>query len=99
MQNLKNAGANTVTLVLPLFQDSQTSTSIYGTSAMPSMATLGSAIDYAHSIGLAVVLKPHVDTSGIWRALIDPSNRSQWFASYTSQLLAIAQVAKRTTPK
>ena len=95
LQNLKDTGANSVTLVLQFMQDSQNSSSVYPRDTMPSSAALGSVIDYAHSLGLSVILAPHVDAwSGVWRADINPADRNAWFASYVSQLTPIAQTAQ-----
>ena len=46
-------------------------------------AALLRAIDLAHSKGLKVLLKPHVDPQdGTNRWQINPSNRAAWFDSY-----------------
>jgi hypothetical protein len=54
------------------------------------------AIDIAHSKGLKVLLKPHVDPQdGTERWQINPSNRAAWFKSYQSMMSHYATIAQR----
>ena len=64
----------------------------------PTDASLISAINYAHSLGLAVDLKPHLesyDTS--WRANINPSDRTAWFNSYSTMLNHYGSIAQASS--
>ncbi|MFH1239037.1 MAG: discoidin domain-containing protein, partial [bacterium] len=59
----------------------------------PMDEAVGHAINYAHSLGMKVMLKPHVDVhSGDGRQYIIPS--VDWFASYTEFILHYAEIAE-----
>ena len=95
LQNLKSTGANFVAFVIPYYQTNLTSTDVQAGWNTPTDASLASAIDYAHSIGLAVTLKPHVDPyTGDWRAYINPSDRTTWFAAYSGILTHVVQIGQ-----
>ncbi len=95
LQNLKNTGANAVALVVPYYQSNIYSTDVAAGWNTPTDASLGSAIDYAHSLGLAVTLKIHDDPyTGDWRAHINPSDRTGWFTNYGSALLHVASIGQ-----
>jgi glycosyl hydrolase family 113 len=54
------------------------------------------AIDLAHSKGLKILLKPHVDPQdGTSRWQINPSNRAAWFGSYQSMMTHYATIAQQ----
>ncbi|MBU6231201.1 hypothetical protein KGP36_00915 [Patescibacteria group bacterium] len=83
LSNAHAAGADTAVLIIPLYQTDDNSSSIFTGYNTPSDADIVSAGNYAKSIGMKVVLKPHVDPlNGDWRANINPSNRDQWYGSY-----------------
>ncbi len=59
-------------------------------------AALLAAIDLAHSKGLKILLKPHVDPQdGTNRWEINPSNRAAWFNSYQSMMTHYATIAQQ----
>lgn len=92
---LAQTGANHLTLVIPYYQDNLYSSSLYPGWNTPTDTALASAIDYAHSQGMAVTLKIHADSNtGEWRAYINPSDRSAWFNSYTNLLNRYADFAQ-----
>lgn len=92
----KSLGFNYVTLVIPYYQSNIYSTDITPAGNAPSDATLVSAIKYVHSQGMGVILKIHLDPGdGNWRALINPSDRSTWFANYRAILLRYASIAQQ----
>lgn len=96
-QSLRNGfanGVNYVTLVVPLYQSNIYSTDIQAGTNTPTDASLGSAIDFAHSLGMGVNVKPHLDPyDGQWRAYIDPADRTTWFKNYGTQLNHFGAVA------
>lgn len=95
LRNAKNSGINAVSLVIPYYQSNSSSIDIQSGWNTPTDDALASAIDYAHSIGLTVTLKPHLDPySGEWRAHINPGDRNGWFANYGSMLQRVAQVGQ-----
>ena len=53
------------------------------------------AIDAAHTRGLAVLVKPLVDSKdGIWRGQFEPTDAAAFFDSYKTMIVAEAQVAE-----
>ena len=97
MRAAKSDGANYATLVLQYHQDAQTSSIVYRAGDTPTDASVRDAVSYVHSLGMKVMLKPHVDSNtGQWRAFIDPADRSVWFKSYGDSLTSIAQLSAAT---
>jgi hypothetical protein len=95
LKNLKADHANAVNFVIRLDQSTVSSTDIGPTNNTPTDASLVTAIQEAHSLGLMVTLKPHVDPNdGNWRAFIDPTNRAEWFQNYDVYLKHYAQIAQ-----
>lgn len=97
LDSLKSFGANYVTLVIPYYQADRQSTEMRPGWNTPSDEALAFAADYAHSIGLRVMFKPHLETDYIeWRGNIDPAqgDRPAWFASYTAMLERYGRLAE-----
>jgi hypothetical protein len=81
--NLKGEGADEVTLVVPYQQDGDTTSLIEAGPITPSQASLVSAIQFVRSLGMRVMLNFHDDlANGSWRAFVNASDRSTWFANY-----------------
>ena len=95
LESLKAANANAVSFVIPLAQTSVATTDIGPTGDTPTDASLVHAIQLAHSLGMMVTLKPHVDPrDGQWRANINPTDRTAWFANYNTYLMHYAELAQ-----
>ncbi len=95
LQNLKATGANYVSLIVPYYQSNDQSSDIQAGYNTPTDAALSSAIDYAHSLGLAVAINIHNESyTGDWRADINPSDRNAWFANFNNELLHVGQIAQ-----
>jgi hypothetical protein len=95
LSNLKADNANYVNFVIPIYQSNIHSNSLAPGGDTPSDASIATAIDTAHSLGLKVSLKLHAESyDGQWRANIDPTDRNAWFASYGSYLLHYAQLGQ-----
>jgi hypothetical protein len=57
--------------------------------------TVRHAIQFAHSLGIKVMLKPHVDAfNSDWRGTFQPDDPEMWFKSYKKMLLDYTQMAK-----
>lgn len=96
LRNLRNTHANYVTLIIPLYQSNGGSTDIQTGWNTPTDASLISAITYAHSLGMSVMLKPHLDMyAGGWRAGINPYDRTTWFNNYQNYMLHYAVLAEQ----
>ena len=99
--NLANTGTDWISLIVTQYQDDITSTTIYTTTATPTDADLIHAITYAHSLGMKVMLKPHVDLANDpshWRGEIGQGFGSlqwtSWFNSYIAFINHYAQLAQ-----
>lgn len=91
-------GANSVSLIIPFYQSSLTSSDIAPGNNTPTDASLISAIDYIHSLNLRVDLKLHLEDSGDlsqWRANINASDRDAWYAAYEAMLQHYASIAQQ----
>jgi hypothetical protein len=63
----------------------------------PTDQVVRGAIQHMHSLGLQVMLKPHVDPlDGTWRGQIAPSDSGAWFASYGEMMDHYAALAAET---
>lgn len=96
LQELRSLGANYVTLVVPLYQASVTSSAVSAGPNTPSPEVLGQAIAESRAVGLNVMVKFHVDilgSPGIWRAAIRPAQPTAWFQSYGDALTRYAAAA------
>jgi hypothetical protein len=97
ISNYAADGGNYISLIIPYVQTDLYSTDIKTTSTTPTDDSLKSAIQYAHSKGLKVQLKPHLDPqSGDWRAMIYPSDRDTWYQKYNEILVKYATLAQAT---
>ncbi|HYF13138.1 MAG TPA: hypothetical protein VD928_02495 [Candidatus Paceibacterota bacterium] len=95
LRNLDATGANFVAFVVPYYQSNTHSIDIAPGWNTPTDAALVSAITFAHSLGLNVAIKVHVEPySGEWRAYINPSDRAGWFRNYGNYVLSLARLAQ-----
>jgi phosphoheptose isomerase len=95
---LRDTGANWMGLLLTWYQP-DASSNVIARNSDPNKdhtdARIRSAIRDAHSRGLQVMLKPHVDAlNGQWRGDFNPSNPDAWFQSYTQFIVHYAQIAQ-----
>lgn len=101
---LRTAGANYTAVMATWYVQTATSTTIAPDSSSPSDAAVAAAIQNLQAQGIAVSLKPHVDSlDGVWRGdFAPPSGDTQaeqtawyqaWFSSYESFILHFAQIA------
>lgn len=95
VDNLAATHANYVSLVFNLYQSNLYSTDIQTGGDTPTDQSLASAIDYIHSKGMKVMIKPHLESyTGDWRAYINPSDRNGWFTNYGNFIIHYAQIAQ-----
>ena len=96
LKQLAGVGANAVAFVVTWYTPSINSTDIYTTVATASDGALIWAMQHAESLGLKVIIKPHLDSQdGQWRAYINPPNAAAWFASYSAMIDHYAVLANR----
>jgi hypothetical protein len=93
--DIAGLGANWIEFTPTWYMASGTSSTIDSAWTVTDAAVLA-AIDFAHSKGLKVLLKPHVDPrGGTYRWEINPSNRAAWFNSYQSMMTHYAAIAQQ----
>jgi hypothetical protein len=94
VDNLAATHANYVSLVFRIYQSNLYSTDIQTGGDTPTDQALSDAIDYVHGKGMHVMIKPHLESyTGEWRAYINPSDRSTWFANYGNMMVHYGQIA------
>ncbi|MBN1526320.1 MAG: hypothetical protein JW919_01885 [Candidatus Omnitrophica bacterium] len=100
LRSMADVGANCVAIVVTWYQDDFNSDAIKPTDRTPSDKSLRHAIRQAHKLGMAVMLKPHVDLENqqdSWRADIGFQSDDQWekwFANYAKYVARYAQLAE-----
>jgi hypothetical protein len=101
LEDLANTGTEYVALITTWYQDKFNSREIYATENTPSEEGIVHAIDTIHSLGMKVMLKPHLDildrSQVRWRGEIDfASTREweEWFKSYSNFILNYAKIAQ-----
>ncbi len=95
IDNLAKTGANYVDLTIPYYQSNIYSTDIQRGNHTPTDQSLTEAVNYAHSKGLKVMFKIHMESyDGNWRANINPSDRETWFRNYENVLMHYARMAQ-----
>jgi hypothetical protein len=94
VQNAAAIHANYITLIVPLYQSNIYATDVQAGFNTPTDQSLTDAINYVHSLGLHVLVKPHLDSyDGQWRANINPGDRTGWFNNYGTKIKHYAQIA------
>lgn len=96
LAGLSNTGANFVALVITQYMDSSTSNIISADmDKTPTDSSLIHAINSIHSLGMNVLLKPHLDCKdNTWRGDIAPADKTAWFNSYQDFLTHYARLAE-----
>lgn len=98
LSEIREQGANSVALVLPYYQRDAVSSQIHAKeNKTPSSAVLADTIREARAFGLEVLVYPIVlleDENGKdWRGSLRPADRDEWFQSYATHLLSVADLA------
>ncbi len=95
VSNLKSTNANYVSLIIPYYQSSDSSSDIFAGWNTPTDESLVNAVNYIHSQGMKVMFNIHVDLpNGEWRRYINASDRNSWFKNYGSILNHYASLAQ-----
>jgi hypothetical protein len=95
ISNMKEVGIEWAALTVFWFQDDRNSTLIESDRNLYSASTgsVENAIADMKSVGIKVMLKPHIDLrSGEWRARIQPSE--EWFTAYEDYIVNWAVFAE-----
>ena len=95
--NLKNSGYDTIAIMVPAYQDELNSTTVFTNDVpdgdTPTMEALKHAVDTCHTIGLRVLIKPHVDPRTD-EARIDIMPSEEWFDSFEAFTLRYAKFSQ-----
>ncbi len=95
LEGIKNTGADYVTFSPGWLTDNKYSTNVYRKAGTTTDEKLVYAIRKAKSLGMKVMLKPHLDRKdGGWRAFIDPTDKAKFFQNYSAMILGYANIAK-----
>lgn len=95
LERLKKVGVSHLGIMIVWYQDT-VEEDVIGPDAKdtPDDKALIHAINRAHSLGMKVMLKPHVDIrTDEWRGYIIPSN--DWFTSYKNYLMYYVRLAEQ----
>ncbi|MGC9395498.1 MAG: glycoside hydrolase family 113 [Anaerolineae bacterium] len=101
LAKIQDTGTEWISLLATWYQDTLTSTTIYSdANRTPTDADVIHAIETAHTLGLKVMLKPHLDVqTGEWRGYIGEgvftteAQWDAWFESYQAFINHYAQIA------
>lgn len=95
LEHLKNLGITHISIMVVLMQETIEEKVInVDPKDTPEDKAIAHCIDKAHSLGMKVFLKTHVDTkTREWRGNIIPS--AEWFASYKEHMLHYAKLANK----
>jgi hypothetical protein len=101
LAQLAETGARWISLIVTCYQEDLSSTQIFASEATPTDDDLVHVIGQAHSLGLKVMLKPHLDLwndRAHWRGNIGEAFGSEaewaeWFSSYRSFIEHYAELA------
>ncbi|MBI0534830.1 calcium-binding protein [Roseomonas sp. KE2513] len=101
LTSLKATGANSVSITPTSFISTVSSSDFRATSGTESDANVRAEILQAQSLGLDVILKPHVDAldGADFRGEFSPSDVGAWFAGYKALILRYAAMAAETGVK
>lgn len=100
LENLRSLGVEWVSIITTWYQEDESSTEITpDVDATPSDDSIVHAIDKIHSLGMKVMLKPHVDLhNGKWRGEIEFDSEvewREWFQSYKRFICHYAKLAEQ----
>jgi len=97
LRNLRRTGAEWVAIIVTWYQQSIYDNVIRRDGMKtPSDESLVAIVRYAHSLGLKVMLKPHVDLyDDTWRGNISPADLNEWFRNYSGFVQHYAGIANQ----
>ncbi|RJR28013.1 hypothetical protein C4561_00720 [candidate division WWE3 bacterium] len=96
LSELNSIGVNFVTITPGWITDSRTSSNVDRKSRTPSDSLMVYTINKAHSLGMGIMIKPHLDIKGgSWRANLNPSDKNRFFQNYSNMILHYANMAQQ----
>jgi len=101
LEALSKTGAKWVSILTTWYQDKCSNTDIHPSEKTPSDESVIHAIKQAHSLGMKVMIKPHLDiidtSDGSWRGEIGCSTEpdwQMWFEHYRDFVLHYAKICE-----
>lgn len=101
LKEMTKTGAKWVAIATTWYQDRRNTTDIYPTEKTPNDLSMIHAIQTAHSLGMKVMIKPHLDISdtsdGSWRGeicCVNDADWKVWFESYQKFIVHYAKMAQ-----
>lgn len=101
LKEMSKIGVKWVAIVTTWYQDKCSTTSIFPSKDSPTDESVIHAIKTIHSLGMKVMIKPHLDlldlSEGSWRGEITCINEADWktwFESYRDFILHYAKMAE-----
>lgn len=97
LQELADTGVNYLTISPGWITSSTTSHNVDRKSSTPPDSKVVYTINKAHSLGMKVMLKPHLDIAGgKWRANLNPTDKTKFFINYKNMIMDYANIAVQT---
>lgn len=99
LREMSAVGANWVQFTPTWSQQGRNSSEVFPTARTVSDQGLRRAVTLAHTLGLNVFLKPHIDLTDPLRDsrnTINPNDRAAWFDSYTAFITHYASMAQES---
>ncbi|TAL47179.1 MAG: hypothetical protein EPN89_08970, partial [Methylovulum sp.] len=96
LSNAANMNINHVTVAIPIYQSSNTSSDIQTGRNTPTDQSLIDAINHARSLNIRIAFKIHLSTfdTSQWGAFINAANRDEWFGGYQRMLNRYGAIAE-----
>lgn len=101
LKELARTGAKWVAILTTWYQERCSTTKVFPTANTPTDESIIHAIKTAHSLGMKVMIKPHLDlidlAEGSWRgeiACVSETDWKAWFESYGDFILHYAKIAE-----
>jgi glycosyl hydrolase family 113 len=96
LRAIASVGASHLAIIVTAYQSSPAANLIrIDSTRTPTLESVRYVLGRALSLGLKVVVKPHVDLDdGSWRGHITPQNPKAWFESYQGFLAPLAFLAE-----
>jgi len=101
LNRLATLGANSVSLVIPVFQQGWAASEVYADPVKtPSDAAIGVFASQARRRGFTVMLRPLLDIvvpqdGTHWRGTIQPQDGAQWKSTYSALVIKYARLAEQ----
>jgi hypothetical protein len=95
VDRMKSDGVNTITFVIQHNVQNPNSNDVFAIANTPTDEAIVSGVNYVKSKGMKAAFSMFVECNcGSWRAVINPSDRNQFFSSYNTVVQKYARIAQ-----